>query len=82
MHNKYRKTILACFVSFIVQAVVNNFAPLLFITFQHTYGISLSLITTLITINFLIQLSVDFASAFFVDKIGYRIVFERGDVIK
>lgn len=72
MHNKYRKTILACFVSFIVQAVVNNFAPLLFITFQHTYGISLSLITTLITINFLIQLSVDFASAFFVDKIGYR----------
>lgn len=62
----------ACFIGYIVQAVVNNFVPLLFVTFQKTYQISLSKITFLITINFLIQLLVDMLSAGFVDKIGYR----------
>ena len=62
----------ACFIGYIVQAVVNNFVPLLFVTFQKTYQISLSKITFLITINFLTQLLVDMLSAGFVDKIGYR----------
>lgn len=55
-----------------MQAIVNNFAPLLFVTFQKTYDIPLSKITLLITLNFLVQLLVDFSSAKFVDKIGYR----------
>lgn len=71
--NDYNKTIYACFIGYIVQAVVNNFAPLLFLTFQAQYGIALSKITLLVTINFGIQLLVDLASVKFVDKIGYRL---------
>ena len=56
-----------------VQAIIVNYAPLLFITFQSTYHIPLTQITLLIAINFVVQLSVDFLSAFFVDKIGYRV---------
>lgn len=72
MNPNYQKTIYACFVGYIVQAIVNNFVPLLFLTFESTYGIPLSQITMLITFNFGIQLLVDLLSAGFVDKIGYR----------
>lgn len=72
MKNNYRKTIYACFIGYIVQAVVNSFVPLLFVTFQKSYGIPLTQITLLITINFVIQLLIDMLSAGFIDKIGYR----------
>lgn len=71
--NNYQKTIYACFIGYIVQAVVNNFVPLLFLTFEKTYQIPLSQITMLISINFGVQLVVDFVAAAFVDRIGYRI---------
>ena len=67
------QTIYACFIGYIVQAIVNNFVPLLFVTFQNNYHISLERITFLITLNFIIQLFVDLLSAFFIDRIGYRI---------
>lgn len=73
MKNMYQKTIYACFIGYIVQAIVNNFVPLLFLTFTNSYQIPLSRITVLITFNFGIQLLVDLLSAGFVDKIGYRI---------
>lgn len=73
MDNKYKKTIYACFTGYIVQAIVNNFVPLLFLTFEKIYNIPLSQITMLITINFGIQLFIDLMSALFVDRIGYRI---------
>lgn len=72
MKQNYQKTMYACFIGYIVQAIVNNFVPLLFVTFQNTYDIPLSKITLLITINFVIQLFVDMLSAGFIDKIGYR----------
>lgn len=72
MKETYDKTIRACFTGYIVQAVVNNFVPLLFLTLQNTYDIPLSKITMLITINFGLQLLVDLASVGFVDRIGYR----------
>lgn len=72
MKNQYQKTIYACFAAYIVQAVVNNFVPLLFLTFQDSYGIPLSQITMLVTLNFGLQLLVDLASVGFVDRIGYR----------
>ncbi len=68
----YKKTMYACFVGYIVQAVVNSFVPLLFVTFQETYNIPLTQITLLITVNFVVQLFVDMLSAGFIDKIGYR----------
>ncbi len=80
MKPTYKTTVFACFVGYIVQAIVNNFAPLLFITFQNTYDIPLSQITLLVTINFGVQLTVDLLSTLFVDKIGYRtsIVLAQG----
>lgn len=73
MKPDYKKTTYACFIGYIVQAVVNSFVPLLFVTFQNTYQIPLTKITLLITINFVIQLLVDLLSAGFIDKIGYRV---------
>ena len=61
--NKYKITVNACFLAYIVQAIVNNFAPLLFVTFQNEFDIPLSKITVLVTVNFLIQLFVDLVSA-------------------
>ena len=72
MSREYEKTVIACFVGYIVQAIVNNFIPLLFMTFHRTYGIPLSRITLLVTMNFCVQLLVDLISVKFVDRIGYR----------
>lgn len=69
----YRHTIRACFTGYIVQAIVNNFIPLLFVYFHTHYNIPMGSITFLVTANFGIQLVVDFLSAGLVDKIGYRI---------
>ena len=73
MKERYQSTIAACFVGYIVQAIVNNFVPLLFLTFQRSYHIPLSQITLLVTFNFGVQLLVDLISVGFVDKIGYRV---------
>lgn len=70
--NSHNCTIRACFTGYIVQAIVNNFLPLLFVYFHTIYNIPLSSITFLVTANFGIQLLVDLVSAGFVDKIGYR----------
>lgn len=73
MNTQYNRTITACFTGYIVQAIVNNFVPLLFLFFQRTYNIPLSQITLLVTFNFGIQLLVDLLSAGLIDKIGYRV---------
>ncbi len=72
MNSGFKKTIRSCYVGYIVQAIINNFIPLLFLTFQSSYNISLVQITSLIAINFILQLITDLASVTFVDKIGYR----------
>lgn len=72
MKNNFKITMTACFIGYIVQAIINNFVPLLFVTFQTTYDIPLGNITLLITINFVIQLFIDAFSAWFIDKIGYK----------
>ena len=68
----FQHTMAACYLGYITQAIANNFAPLLFLTFQSEFGIPLSQIAALSSINFGIQLVVDFLSARFVDRIGYR----------
>ena len=68
----FRHTIAASYIGYITQAIVNNFVPLLFLTFQRTYDIPLSQITMLITFNFGVQLLVDLLSVSFVDRLGYR----------
>lgn len=73
IRNNYRHTMKACYLGYIGSAIINNYAPLLFLTFQSSFGISLDKITLLVTMNFGIQLIVDLLSAKFVDRIGYRI---------
>lgn len=72
IRSNYNHTIYASYIGYITQAIVNNFAPLLFLTFQSTYDIPLSEITLLVTINFGIQLIVDCIAAKYVDRIGYK----------
>ncbi|MCI8888010.1 MAG: MFS transporter [Hungatella sp.] len=68
----YRDTLRASYAGYVTQAIVNNLAPLLFLIFQETYGISLHQITLMITLNFGIQLLVDLLSAAAVDRVGYK----------
>lgn len=72
MHRSCRRTMCACYIGYIAQAIVNNFAPLLFVMFEADYRIPLSKITLLITVNFCVQLTVDLLAAAFVDRIGYH----------
>ena len=72
MKKNYRKTLLACYLGFITQAITANFAPLIFLTFHKTYGISLGRIALIPTAFFFTQLLVDLFCAKYVDRIGYR----------
>ena len=69
----YNQTLYACFIGYVVQAIVVNFTPLLFLRFQTTYQLSLDQIAFLTTANFGIQLFVDLLATKFVDRIGYRV---------
>jgi len=69
---KYRKTLIACYLGFVKQAICANFVPLLYVTFYNTYGISYGKLSFISTCFFLTQLLIDFVCAGIVDKIGYR----------
>ena len=68
----YQKTLVACYLGFVTQAISANFAPLLFLTFKSTYGITLDKIAMIPLVFYLTQLLVDLAATKFADKIGYR----------
>ena len=72
MNKNYNKTLLACYLGFITQAICANFAPLLFLKFHSDYAISLGQIALIPTAFFLTQLVIDVFCAKFVDRIGYR----------
>lgn len=70
--NKYKKTLVACYLGFVTQAISANFTPLLFLTFGSTYGITLEKIAMIPMVFYLAQLVIDLAATKFADKIGYR----------
>ena len=72
IRTSYTHTIYACYLGYIVQAIVNNFAPLLFLTFSASFGLDLEQIALISTVNFAIQLCVDLLSAKVIDRVGYR----------
>ncbi|MBO5069402.1 MAG: MFS transporter [Roseburia sp.] len=72
IRENYNHTIYASYIGYVTLAIVNNFVPLLFLTFATEYQLSLSKITLITTINFLVQLAVDLLCTKFIDKIGYR----------
>lgn len=71
-NKKYRRTLVACYLGFITQAIAANFAPLLFLTFKSTYEIGLEKLALIPLTFYLTQFLVDFAATKFIDKIGYR----------
>lgn len=72
LRTNYKHTLIAGYISFITQAIVNNFAPLLFVTFQRDWEVSLSQLAFISTYNFVIQLATDLVAARYADKIGVR----------
>lgn len=68
----YKHTFFACYAGYFVQAIINNFLPLLFLTLQSSFSLSYDKISLLIVVNFGVQLFIDLASTFFVDRLGYR----------
>jgi len=68
----HNHTMLGCYLACVSQAIICSFAPLLFLTFQREFALSLEQITLLVTLNFLTQLTVDALCARVVDRIGYR----------
>ena len=69
----FRHTKYAAYIGYITQAIVNNLAPLLFVSFQKEFSLSLDKISFLITVNFAVQIITDIIAAKSTDKIGYRI---------
>ncbi|MDO4618645.1 MAG: MFS transporter [Clostridia bacterium] len=69
----YKKTLVACYLGGVTQAITANFVPLLFLTFKGTYGVTLEKIAMIPLVFYLTQLLVDLAATKFADKIGYRI---------
>ena len=65
----YKKTLIACYLGFVTQAISANFAPLLFLTFKSSYGISFENIAMIPLVFYLTQLLVDLAATKFADKI-------------
>lgn len=68
----YDRTVVACFNGYVTQAIINNFMPLLFVTFSATLGIDMARLSMLISVNFVTQLVVDVLAGKYVDRIGYR----------
>lgn len=68
----YKKTLIACYLGFITQAISANFTPLLFLTFKESFGISLEMIAVIPMVFYLTQLLVDLVAVKFADIIGYR----------
>jgi len=72
MKNKYTLTYIACFMGIFSQALVINFAPLLFVEFEKSYNITLEKISFLITLTFTVQLLTDLLAVKLIAKKGYR----------
>ncbi len=68
----YKKTLIACYLGFVTQAISANFTPLLFLTFKGTYVIGFEKLALIPLVFYLTQLIIDFAATKFVDKVGYR----------
>lgn len=81
MEKNYQKTLMACYLGFITQAITANFAPLIFLTLHKTYDISLGRIAMIPTLFFFTQLLVDLFCAKYVDRIGYRVSIVASEVL-
>ena len=80
-HKNYKKTLIACYLGFVTQAISANFSPLLFLTFKNTYGITLDKIAMIPLVFYLTQLLIDLVATKYADKIGYRACVVTSQVV-
>ena len=76
--DSYVHTLHACNVSYVTQAIVNGFAPLLFLWFHDAYGLERADLWPVILGNFWIQMCVAFACAKLADRISCRLTLVIG----
>ncbi len=72
MNPNYTKTKVACYVGYIVQAIVNNFLPILFIIFRKQYGLSYEMLGRIVLINYAVQFIADILTPLIVKRVGYK----------
>ena len=72
MRRNNRYTLFACYFGYISQAIINNLLPLLFVTLQNQFHLSVTQIGFMVTYNFAMQIVVDLLAAKYADRVGYR----------
>ena len=63
---------LACEFGITTQSAVNNLAPILFVIFKDNFGISYTMIASLMLFNFLVQIATDFTAIKILGILDYR----------
>jgi len=79
--SNFRLTRFGCYLCFVIQAILINFPPLLFLTFSQSYGVPLAKITLLVVINFAVQFIMDSLSAILASRLNYRVMIISANVI-
>ena len=73
LSREYKKTLHACYLGFITQAINNNLAPLFFVIFHDKFGLSFEMLGRLVVLNFGTQILADIVAVRYVDRLGYRL---------
>ena len=68
----YTLTKLASYIGYVVQAITVTFAPMLFVRFMDEFSLSIAQVSLIVTVTFVMQFSLDFASVFLVRIFSYR----------
>lgn len=68
----YSTTKRACYLSYFISAIINNFAPLLFFTFSKQFSLSILQLGLIVTLNFFTQIITDYLGSLYASKVGYR----------
>lgn len=80
MKENYAKTRFSCYVGYIVQAVIANLPPLLFVIYREEFGVSNEQLGRLVLMFFVAQIIVDLLSGIFAEKLGVRACILTADL--
>lgn len=80
MKMTFKQTKYSCYFAYITSAVINNITALLFVQFSKEFGLTLPQLSHIITMNFGIQIFVDFIGAKYADKVGYRFIVKLSQI--
>lgn len=80
MRPNNRFTLFACYFGYISQAIINNLLPLLFVTLQRQFQLTVTQIGFMVTYNFVMQVLVDLLAAKYADRLGYRTCMIAGHI--